>query len=328
VREFMTITEETFASIASCWTEARYNLNWDSIFVLPSWLRVWWQAFGSEAELYLRAVRQGEKIIGIAPLLIRGETAYFIGSADICDYLDFIVAPGMEKDFFSALLDDLGQRGIGQLDLKPVRADSTVLIHLTAAARERQYDVLCREYGASVELALPSTWDDYLATLSTKQRHEVRRKLRRLWESDKVEYYCHELRHGVDDFMDTFLELFAESRGEKASFMTASMESFFRSLAGAMAEIGILRVGVLKLDSRPAAVVMGFDYRGAVYLYNSAYDPDYRHLSVGLLSKVLCIKDSIQQGRKKWDFLGGRESYKYRLGGKEVPLYDCRIRVR
>ncbi len=291
-------------------------------------MRVWWQAFGSDAELYLRAVRQGEKIIGIAPLLIRGETASFIGSADICDYLDFIVAPGMERDFFSALLDDLGQQGIGQLDLRPVRADSTVLIHLTAAARERQYDVLCHESGASVELNLPSSWDDYLAALSTKQRHEVRRKLRRLWESDKVEYHCQELRHGVGDFMDTFLELFSKSRGEKSSFMTASMESFFRSLAGAMAETGILRVGVLKLDSRPVAVVMGFDYRDAVYLYNSAYDPDYRHLSVGLLSKVLCIKDSIQQGRKKWDFLGGRESYKYHLGGKEVPLYDCRIRVR
>jgi len=117
----MTITEESFASLASYWTEAKYNLRWNLVFVLPGWLQVWWQTFGSGAELYLRAVRQGEEIIGIAPLLIRGEMASIIGGADVCDYLDFIVASGMERDFFSELLDDLKRKGVTHLDLKPLR---------------------------------------------------------------------------------------------------------------------------------------------------------------------------------------------------------------
>lgn len=128
--------------------------------------------------------------------------------------------------------------------------------------------------------------------------------------------------------MDTFLRLFSESRKDKATFMTARMESFFRSLAEAMAEIGLLRFGILELDSLPVAMVMGFDYDDCVYLYNSSYDPDYRSLSVGLLSKVLCLKDSIERGRKRFNFLKGGESYKYHLGGREVPLYSCQIKIK
>ncbi len=324
----MTITEESFASLTSYWTEARYNLRWNSVFVLPGWLRVWWQAFGSGAELYLRAVRQGEEIIGIAPLLIRGETASIIGSADVCDYLDFIVASGMERDFFSVLLDDLKRKGVTHLDLKPLRPDSTVLTALVAIARNRKYDVLCHEEGVSVELDLPSTWDEYLASLTKKQRHEVKRKLRRLWEAGNVDYRCIAVNQSVGDFMDTFFKLFSLSREEKASFMTARMKSFFRSLAEAMAEIGLLRFGILELNALPVAMTMGFDYNDVVYLYNSAYDPKYSYLSVGLLSKVLCIKESIQSGRKKWDFLKGGEPYKYHIGGKEVPLCGCQIKIR
>jgi CelD/BcsL family acetyltransferase involved in cellulose biosynthesis len=324
----MAITEESFASLTSYWTEAKHNLRWNSIFVLPSWLQVWWQTFGPGAELYLRAVRRGEEIIGIAPLLIREETASIIGSADVCDYLDFIVAPGAERDFFSELLDDLKQKDVAHLELRPLRPDSTVLTDLVAIAQNRKYEVLCHEEGVSVELDLPSTWDEYLAALAKKQRHEVKRKLRRLWEVGDVSYRCVEVSQGVGDFMDTFLKLFSLSREEKANFMTARMESFFRSLAEAMAEIGLLRFGILELNALSVAMIMRFDYNDVVYLYNSAYDPNYSYLRVGLLSKVLCIKESIQSDRKKWDFLKGGEPYKYHIGGREVPLYGCRIKIK
>jgi len=322
-----TITEESFTSLSSYWSGPGYNLRWGSIFVLPDWLQVWWQAFGSGAELYLRAIRQGKKIIGIAPLLVRDKTACIIGDTDVCDYLDFVVAPGMERDFSTALLDDLGQRGINHLDLRPLRADSTVFTDLVPVARERKYDVSCQPEDVSLELELPSTWDDYLAMLDRKQRHEIRRKLRRLEKAGNVDYRIVEDNAAVHDVMDTFLKLFSESREDKATFMTARMESFFRSLADSMAEAGLLKVGILELDALPTAMVMCFDYNDCVYLYNSGYDPQYSSLSVGLLSKVLHIKDSIQRGRKRFDFLKGEEPYKYHLGGRESPLYSCQITI-
>ncbi len=321
------VTEESLSNLSSYWTKAKYNLNWSSVFVSPDWLRVWCQVFGSGAELFLRAVRQGENVIGIAPFLVKEKTVTFVGSADICDYLDFIVAPGKGKDFFSTLLDDLREKGINHLDLKPVRHDSTVLTQLADIARDRGYEVLITPEDVSLEMDLPPTWDEYLAALTAKQRHEVRRKLRRLSEAGNVKHRCLEARQEVGDYIETFLKLFSLSREDKARFMTPQMESFFRSLAKTMAENGLLRFGVIEIDTQPAAITMGFDYGESHYLYNSAYDPQFNYLSVGLLCKVLCLKESIEKGKKKWDFLKGGEAYKYHLGGKEVHLYRCQITI-
>jgi len=322
-----TIAVQNLDELTSSWNRLRHSLTWSCIFVLPAWLKAWWEALGRDYQPYLRTLWDGQKIIGFAPLMVNNETAYLIGSADVCDYLDFAIVPGAESDFFEALLDDLRNRGIRKLDLRPLHSDSTVLKHLLPVARKRGYDVDCSTEAVCLELDLPTTWDEYLGTLDGKQRHEVRRKLRRLWETANVEFHCLEGDRKVEGHLDVFLKLFALSRSEKANFMGPKMESFFKSLARAMADIGLLRFGVLQVNGVPAAMTMGFDYDGSHYLYNSAYDPQFGHLSVGLLSKVLCLKESIQKGMNKWNFLKGAEPYKYQLGGQEVPLYNCLITI-
>ena len=109
--------------------------------------------------------------------------------------------------------------------------------------------------------------------------------------------------------------------------MTDQMVSFFRSLAEAMAAADMLKFHFLDVNDRPAAAVMCFDFNSTIYLYNNGFDRRFSSLSVGILSKVFSIKDSIQNGRKKYDFLKGPETYKYRLGGDEIPLYNCQIRI-
>jgi len=324
-----TVTPESFARLTSYWADSNSGLKWGSIFVLPPWLEVWWRTFQLKTELYLASVRDGSGVIGIAPLHLKGREARFVGSPDVCDYQDCVIVPGRGSEFYNALLDDLGRRGVSQLDLNPVRPDSTVITSLLDVVEKRGGDVVCQEGDVTVEMDLPGEWEEYLAGLDRKQRHEVRRKLRRLWEAGDVQYRCHEVSpKDVNGLTDTFLKLFSLSRAEKADFMTSQMEAFFQSLAEAMTEVRLLRYGILEVASQPAAMIMGFDFEGAMYLYNSAYNPQYDSLSVGLLSKILCIKESIALGRRKWDFLKGAEKYKYQLGGSEIRLYDCRITLK
>ena len=294
---------------------------------MPEWLKVWWNEFGTPFDSYLCAVRQGEEVIGIAPLLVQGEKAMLMGDTDVCDYLDFIVAPGKGAEFFKALLEHLGREGITCLDLKLLHPESIVLTELKNIARKQGCDVSCNVLDVSSELELPATWDEYLLMLTGKQRHEIRRKIRRLHKEARIKYRVVESVEEVRAEIDTFFALFKSSSEVKADFLTDRMDSYFRSLAEAMAEAKMLKLYFLDLDDTTAAASMCFDYNATIYLYNSGYEPRLGALSVGLLCKVFSIQDSIQNGSQKYDFLKGAESYKHRLGGREVPLCRCQIQL-
>ena len=301
------------------------HLNWQPLFVLPAWLAAWWRIFGHKYSPLLAAVRRDDRVIGIAPLKVKGGAASFMGDAAAADYLDFIVSPGSEKEFFGVLLDELKSRGIGRLDLAALRTDSATLNHLVPLARERGCGVSCRGEGVTLELDLPASWPEYLAALTAKQRHEVKRRLRRLNEAGTVNFRLAARQDEIGAGLDTFIGLMRLSRQDKDRFLDEPMRAFFGEMAAAMAVEGLLRLGFLELDGLVVAAVLCFDYNNTVYLYNSGYDPGYGDLSVGLMSKVLCIKSSIERGKKGFDFLKGAEVYKYRLGGREAELKRCRI---
>ncbi|MBN1161757.1 MAG: GNAT family N-acetyltransferase [Dehalococcoidales bacterium] len=321
------ISESSLNDLKALRHDSAQSLKWSYVFILPEWMQTWWQVFGERFTPYIRIVKDGEKTIGVAPLMTKDNTAYLIGDTDVCDYLDFVVVPGMENDFFSLLLDDLKKNNIKSLDLKHVRPNSIVMMGLVPLAESRQYKVTTKQEAVSFEMDLPSSFDEYLQTLSTKQRHEVRRKLRRLNEEGKIEYRLIDAGDDLPVALDTFFRMFTESREDKAAFLTERMKSYFCLLVDNMRKIDLLKLGVLELDGKQVAEIMCFDYNDCIYLYNSGYDPQYVSLSVGLLSKVFAVEDSIDRGKKKFDFLKGAENYKGHLGGKEVPLYRCQIHI-
>lgn len=327
VRSGLRVTSESFESLTQCWLHGGSLLRWDCLFMLPPWLETWWREFRSDEELYLIAIREGEEIFGVAPLFLKGTKAYFIGSPDVCDYSDFIVSPGREIDFFNSLLDQLKEKGTKELHLNSLRPDSSTLIHLPGVVRARAWRWTCEPEDTSLELYLPSTWEAYLEMLNQKQRHEARRKLRRIGQTGNPKFRILEHPDAFAEGMRIFLKMFRESREDKATFMNPQRESFFCSLVEAMARVHLIRLGILELSGTPIAAILFFDYNNVVYLYNSGYDLGYRSLSAGLISKILCIKDSIERGKARFDFLKGNESYKHRLGGKDIPLYRCNVAI-
>jgi len=312
------VTRETLEAFSACWSGERAGMQWSCIFMLPPWIEPWLEHFGGSREPHIYKITEGGKLLGFAPLLVHDAEASLIGSPDVCDYLDFIVAPDRRDQFFTALVAHLRQQGIMALDLGPLRPDSAAQAYFGCRGSCAQEDI-------SYELELPAGWDRYLNDLDVQQRHEVRRKLRRLEEAGRFAYRSVDAPEAIDAAMEVFLHLFMISRPDKNAFMTAAMEAFFRSLARSMALRGLVRLGFLDIDGAPAAAVMCFEYRGTVYLYNSGFDPRFRHLNAGLLCKVLSIRDSIERGKKVYDFLKGAEIYKQRLGGRPVPLQRCRV---
>jgi len=325
----LTITH-AFDDLESCWRDSGSSLKWPHIFMLPVWMRVWWNQFGGkqEYEPYICTVAQENDLVGIAPLMIQGETAQLIGGEDVCDYLDVISVPKQASEFCRILLNHLRTQGIAYLDLKPLRPDSVAMRILAKEAQHQGGKVSCEAIDSSSEIELPADWDTYLMQLNGKQRHEIKRKLRRMDEAGDVRFRSVRRDDEIDPAMECFFELFGSNRKDKANFLTPPMRRYFRALARAMARESLLKFCFLDIDNQPAAAAMCFDYDGVVYLYNSGYDRRYKHLSAGFLCKALSIKHSILAGTARYDFLKGAEPYKQRLGGKKISLYRCRIKIK
>lgn len=336
------IKEENLQSLDECYQQSiqlhgEAALNWSSMFILPIWLKTWWNTFGDDYELFIRSVHQEGQVLGIAPLMLNknGDDAYLIGSPDVCDYLDFITIKDseLEQRFFGQLMLYLREAGVQRLILSAQRPDSAIFRGLIAADVNnpvlKDYNLqidMVRE-DQSFELKLASDWDSYLAGLKKKQRHEVRRKLRRL-ENEGGSYFfrvIEQLRE-IEEFYPAFIELFKQNP-EKADFLNEQMAKYFKSLISNTAETGLARFGLLELEGKTIAAVLYFDYDNSIYLYNSGYNSDYHNLSAGLLSKVLAIKHSVEQGKKAFDFLKGEEVYKSRLGGTAIPIYKITLKI-
>jgi len=315
---------DTFETVSGGLKTVGHHLKFRAPFVLPGWMRAWQKVFAPQAALRIRSLRKAGRIAGLAPLRVENGTARLIGDADVCDHLDLVCAAGQQGEFCSALLGHLRAAGILRLDLHPLRPDSVVIQALVPEARTRGYAVSITEEDVLFEMELPATWEDYLRRLSGKQRHEARRKLRRLEAHASTGFCLVQEPPAIGAALSDFLTLFRQNRSDKAAFMDERMEAYFRLLAEYVPET---RIGFLSVDGRPAAAVWCCDFDGTRYLYNSGYDASLSHLSVGILCKVLSIRDGIDRGLAKYDFLKGEEAYKHHLGGRPVPIYRCQINL-
>lgn len=327
-RDKSSVRAETFENYLRFSLDPQGSLKWDCLFTSPAWIKTWWDTFGGVSESYLLSLWHQEEPIGLAPLMRLGNEAKFVGSPDLCDYFDFILSPGREALFFSLLVNHLRSQGFTHLHLGPVREDSSVMSELIPVASNLQCSFTVEREDVSLELQLPATWDEFLLSLRGKERHEIRRKLRRLKEIPGIQFRLIEDIQEIQSSIETFLMLFRMSRPDKASFMTPVRSHFFRSLAQSLAKLKVLKLFFVEVDAVPAAAALCFQYQSSMYLYNSGYDPQFRSLSAGLLDKVFSIQESILRGLRTYDFLRGAEPYKDRLGGKPVPLYRCHFDLR
>jgi CelD/BcsL family acetyltransferase involved in cellulose biosynthesis len=321
-----TIEPESFDGLEKAWRKLLSVCSTNHIFLTPQWQKAWWQTFGNGSELMLLSVYGDTELIGIVPLMRQGKTISFVGSSDVCDYMDFIVHRGREVTVFSHLLDYLEPMEWDAIELRSLLPDSLVLSHFAPLAKQLNYLVEVTKEDVSLQLVLPSSWEKYLSKLEGKDRRELRRKLRRLDQTKSTRFYTVTEKEQMHRSLEDFFELFKLSGDAKAGFMTNQMRCFFNTMAYYLAEEGNIRLSFLDVGGVRVASTICFDYEHEFYLYNSGYNPEYASFSVGLILKVFCLRDGILESKKRFDFLRGAEPYKYDLGGHDIPISRCVIR--
>jgi CelD/BcsL family acetyltransferase involved in cellulose biosynthesis len=334
VRAELHTTPAVFDLLAGEWNSLLDPRRSDNLFTGWYWQRIWWEHLG-RGTLCVVTIRDGEGALrGIGPWFVE-ETdgrriVRFIGCEEVSDYLDFLLMPGHEEEALGALLDFMLSGEAPEWDsfeLCNIPQDSMTLDLLPQLAEARGLTTEVIVADVCPVVPLEGTYEDYLAGLDKKQRHELRRKRRRA-EGHPVDWYIVGQEHDLDAEIDRFLALMAMSTGEKADFLKQpGHRAFFREMGKVMFEQGRLELIFLTVGGSPAATMWQFTCGERTLLYNSGLNQaDYAFLSPGIVLLTHSIEDAIRRGMKKYDFLRGDEAYKYRMGGVATTVHTIFIR--
>ena len=296
-------------------------------FLSWTWQTEWVQAFAADRRLEIRAVEDADgSLVGVLPLFeAEPGLLRIVGGADVSDYLDLLATAGREEEVWAALLQArAAERDVWQLHAVPAGSPSVALLPGLAATCGLTATVAVEE--RCPVLDLPPSWDEYLASLPSKHRHELQRKTRRLRrESPDARVSVARRRDEIESRFGDFFDLHRRSRVGKERFMDARMEKFFRRAVGELADAGAAALWFLDLPSGPAAGFVVTEWDDTVGLYNSGFHPDRAALAPGLVLLVHLIEDAVVRGKKRFDFLRGEERYKYEFGPKAEEVFAVRI---
>ena len=335
----LTVVRGGYAELREQWSRlTRAQPASGAPFTTPEFGEVWWRVFGSShcGELELLGLQDGAgEMAGMIPLLHCSEDAAagsvfgFAGDHEISDYLGLSAAEGREADVVAALFDHFDEHDAGSADLRGLAPGSPWPDLIAAQGADRGWHVDLSDEAVCPVVDIRGGWEAYLGRLRSRDRREVRRKLRALRQlRGAVSFAAFDEQHEISERLPLFMEMMADSRGDKAAFLTEQMQTFFSKLTESLAAAGWLRLYLMSISGEPAAMVLCFVVGDELLLYNSGYDPRFRDLSAGLGSKVLCIRHAVEHGLARVNFLRGDEPYKFELGGEPAIVRRALLRRR
>lgn len=294
-------------------------------FLRHEYQQTWWQTRGGgewqQAALAVVAARRASQLVGIAPLfhaIHQGQPILMLlGSIEISDNLDLICQPQDLPEFTRALLDFLPRAQLphwDRLSLFNILDSSPTLPALAAAAQTAGWSYSAQALSHSPYIPLPADWEAYLAGIDKKQRHEVRRKMRRLEESGvPSRWYLVRDPDTLEDEITAFMDLMLQDE-EKRDFLTPAMREMMAAGMRCAFSAGCLHLAFLEIDGKKAAAYYSFDYLNRLWVYNSGFSREFMGYSPGWVLVSYLIRWAIENGRETFDFMRGDEQYKYRLG--------------
>jgi CelD/BcsL family acetyltransferase involved in cellulose biosynthesis len=301
------------------------------VFSTPDWNKLWWDEFKAGKELLLLTFERADEVVAILPLYRKLESGVrvlrFVGGIELTDYLGPVCSQADREEVAESLIDWLEHADLewDELDAHNMPVPSGFAEYLVDRADRHGLVFRLDQEETSAVLPLPGDWDSYLSALDQKQRHELRRKRRRLQRTYPEARFRTATPATLARDLRRFVDLHRGAEGHKGYFMQPEIASFFERIALDFSLRGWLHLDFLEVEDVVLASTFGFELDGTFYLYNSAYDADAARLSPGLVLVSELVKESIARGVESFDFLRGPERYKYELGGQPVPLNNVRV---
>lgn len=304
------------------------------------WLTTWWQVY-APGELFVLAVREGDRLVGLAPWYVEssrtsGRVVRFLGSGDICsDYVTVLAGSDGRDAIADALAEWLFQAANSDGDdrwdliaLEGIALNDPVVQQLAANLTDFAATVHRRPGPRCWRIALPDSWDAYLAALSKSHRKQVRRVTDRLLGTGRAVVRTVESDTDLTQCFPLFANLHERRRvslGETFGIAASTRTDFLQRVSPALFAVGQLRLHLLEIDGTPAAAEFQLAGNGVTYAYQSGLAPELLDQEPGRVITAALVQRAIAERQTHYDFLRGDEPYKAHWRAEPVESLEYRI---
>ncbi len=331
-----------------------YAADWDRLaaenpFRGWTWLSTW-------AKHYLDNAGQGElcvfgvfdefnTLVALAPWYVRrhpvfGSVVRMLGSGEVCsDYMSVLCQKGREGSAITALGEFLLNSREERIAYSPVAewdllemtgvdGEDAVMRHLIDHLAASRCVVHRRSQLSCWRISLPSTWDDYLNSLSARFRGESKRLWKKYVNSGRAFVYQATNLSEMNAHLDLMIGMHQRrwvSRGEKGSFASPRFTAFVRDVLPQLMRQGRLHFYRLEVEGVPAATEYHITGGGSLYAYQTAFDVNASRHQPGKLLNLILLRRAIEQGYLAYDFMRGDEAYKAHF--RAMPHASLELRV-
>lgn len=315
----------------------------------PAWLGPWWEVFGDKSrELRVIAVRESSRLVGVAPFLARTHRyrpgipfrrLELLGSGEneadeiASDYLGITSEAGKEKPVAEKVVEALYSKEMptwDELVCERMTAVSTATSEFVWALGQKKSSFSIQPDGKTFYIPLPSSWEEYLASLSSSRRYRVKRALKDYtkWAGQEPELKRVENVSEITPALDTLAELHKErwqENGHEGVFASEKFNGFHQRIVKKLFDAGSLELVWLEVEGKPVVSLYSIIEDESVYFYQSGRKTDVpKRVLLGTVAHALAIKDAIERGNREYDFLAGEARYKQELALASRELISIR----
>ena len=322
---------DALRNLQAVWNHSLSASATNTVFQRLEWITSWWDAFAEARRLCVVTVRDGETLLGAAPLCVQRRRLYglpeticsFIGADNYAsDYCD-LIAPHDRPQVLTELLaavDRLEDWTI--LDLFNLPSASPTRSVIENFFRARGLFVL-----SHVLYDAPACLLDAQSAADLLSRKSLKRHLGYFQRRGTVECLhlsrAEEIRPWLPAFFEQHRRRWQTSGSSifKHPEQCAFYERFIERLPP---EAGLLFTVVL-CDGAPIAFHLGFVSENRFFWYKPSFDITLRQHSPGEALLRLLFEYAINHGLAEFDFTVGSEPFKYRFANHIRTNHRIRI---
>ncbi len=301
------------------WNALVLKSNTNTVFQTYEWHYSWWKVFGTDKELFIIYVKDGNLLSGLAPLMICKDKGgkrvlRFVGHGR-SDYSDFIY---INEEILESILEFIKHQSSKwdeiELHRIPSYSASSKLIENICKVKKlyclRDKTAICSVLDIRKEPDFAQKILNKKKLIQYKNYFVKKGNYKVSHLTDKFEIMKH-----LQSFFQQHIERWGATETQSL-FLDQKNCSFYKEIVMNMTDKGWIIFTVIESDGKPVAFHFGFTYNNRIIFYKPTFEISMSKYSPGQVLIKELLDFAVSNNFDEFDFTVGDETYKRRFANK------------